>query len=486
MGGLAAELVYVGEGSEDDFAHADVTNKIALVASSYTPPRQEKIRLAELHGASGILVMHWGEADSPLMVRGNAKGVWGNPTTESVGQLPNIPAVGISRRDGLRLLEMMERGPLEVVLEAESEQRWANSLLPLIRIPGQEEPDNIIVVGGHFDSWAGGATDNAVGDGFMMELASALWQRRAELKRSVWIAFWPGHETATMSGSSWFVDVFWDELSKGGVAYVNVDTLGLAGSSTFIAHSSPELSQFAQQIGEETLGEEITVAPLARTGDQSFFGIGIPALYGRTTYDAETLQRTHGATLGWWNHSHPSKDTMDKVDPELVEKAGRVIERWVWELINRDVLPLSFSATAQLILERLDELILIAPEGLRLNHLREVAAEFSEKLTSLEAKLAGSGHEPANVRRLNASHMALSRILTPALRTVAGRYGQDPYGLSALKTLLPGLYCVDHQYQNEADELIKGAMFTTILRERNRVSDALQNAVEEVNRLLDL
>lgn len=470
--GITAELVYVGSGSEQDFARTNVAGRIALVESSYSPPRQEKIRLSAAHGAAGILVMHWGDEESELMVRGNAKAIWGNPTLTDVPQLPRIPAVGISRKSGTRLIKELASGPILCRLSADAEQSWSNEArLPLIRIAAPDPTSEIIIVGGHYDSWAGGATDNAVGNGFKLELAKRLFEKRGQLARSIWIAFWPGHETTTMSGSTWFVDHFWDELTSRGAVYINVDTLGLAGSSEMLIHCSPELAPFASSVAQDTLGEAPRIATLAKTGDQSFFGIGIPSLYGRTGYTQETLRATHNATLGWWNHSHPSQDNMDKVDGALVEKAGMVMENWVHAYSTIERLPAQFSRVALEVSSRLEELLPIAPSELGLDRLKRRADSLLADFTTFEAKAT-----TIPVATYNTAVIRISRVLTPVFASVAGKYGQDPYGLSALKTRVPCLYDLEslprHDHPNE--------LLTGLVRERNRVSDAIAMASELV------
>lgn len=355
-------------------------------------------------------------------------------------------------------------------------QFWDDSvLMPLVRITGSTAPDEIVVVGGHYDAWSGGATDNAVGNGLMIELARTLHARRAELYRSVWIAFWPGHESTTMSGSTWFVDHFWDELDHGGAVYINIDSLGLKDSNQMFIHSSVELANYAASVSRETLDEDPRLFPLARTGDQSFFGIGIPSIYGRTGYSEDILKRTHNATLGWWNHSHPSQDEMDKVDTHLVRKAGSVIENWVFSYATSPYLPGNYTAVGHEIINRLSELQPLAPKALDLESLLRHAAGFLEQAKRLDANrnLLTASDRNRLLRRV-------ASLLTPVFSTVAGRYGQDPYGLSALKTRLPGLYPIDAPGMDPGDGFVQ----TTLIRHRNRIMDALLRSTEAISQAL--
>lgn len=476
--GLTAQLAFVGPGSEDDFRRVDVKGKIILAESSYSPPRAEKIRLATVYGAVGIMIMHWGDSASELMVRGNAKPSWGNPDLGGLGQLPKLPAVGISRKVGLELVEQLATGPVTLRLATESTQFWDDQcLLPIIRIPGNRNPEQIVIVGGHYDSWSGGATDNAIGNGVLLELARTLQARREQLNRSVWITFWPGHETTTMTGSTWFVDRHWDALERGGIVYINIDMLGLLESEQVFILASPELRDFAADRARTLLNEEPKMLPVARAGDQSFFGIGIPSLYGRTGYDEAYLKRTHNATLGWWNHSHPSHDTMDKIDLALVRKAGVVIEQWVHELAGNDLLPADYRRLTKLIAGALRGLAPGAPAELELAGLLSTAEALDGELAAIAGRV--DSYDPEDVNRLI---LRLGRLLIPVTATATGRYGQDPYGLGALGSALPGLHELARQGTGD-DNPASGAVLTTLFRERNRLADALHTALAAAREL---
>ena len=65
-----------------------------------------------------------------------------------------------------------------------------------------------MLVHGHYDSWDVGVGDNATGDATLLEIARVLWKNREKLKRSVRIAWWPGHSTGRYAGSTWFADTF--------------------------------------------------------------------------------------------------------------------------------------------------------------------------------------------------------------------------------------------------------------------------------------
>ena len=63
-------------------------------------------------------------------------------------------------------------------------------------IPGTDKADEVVMLGGHLDSWtsATGATDNAIGCAIMMEAARILETIEAKPRRTIRVALWSGEE----------------------------------------------------------------------------------------------------------------------------------------------------------------------------------------------------------------------------------------------------------------------------------------------------
>ncbi len=491
--GIDGELVDVRSGGEDDLRGKDVKGKIILAESSYSPARQEKIRLATVRGAAAALIAHWGLEEPRLMVRGNAKALWGNPTPETLHQMPKIPALGITRADLALLRQFLSKGPVRVNIIAQVDCGWKKLLLPMGRIEGSGgDADQFIILGGHYDSWGNGATDNANGNGLVLEVARVLQKYHHRLNRGLWICFWSGHETGTMPGSTWLVDRFWDELRDRCLAYFNVDSPGMKGTERYTLYLSPELADFAAAVAREVLAEEPDVQKLGRTGDQSFFGIGVPAMNSRSAFSPEEVRRMANATLGWWSHGYPCHDTLDKVDPGRLSTDMRAIAGIAYEICTRPMLPMNFVRVADEMIARLEELNSSAGELLQLGPLKEAAQNFrsqAQKLESarkgLEDRITKTGTGlPSDVKqqagRMNNLLLRLSRILTPAFASVAGRYGQDPYGMTNLKTRFPGLYHAPQLAILSPDSDGYNLFLNGCLRDRNRVSDSLQEAIRNM------
>ena len=70
------------------------------------------------------------------------------------------------------------------------------SYVTVAEIPGTDKADEVVMLGGHLDSWtsATGATDNAIGCAIMMEAARMLEAVGAKPRRTIRVALWSGEE----------------------------------------------------------------------------------------------------------------------------------------------------------------------------------------------------------------------------------------------------------------------------------------------------
>ncbi|OGA49520.1 MAG: hypothetical protein A3G24_19835 [Betaproteobacteria bacterium RIFCSPLOWO2_12_FULL_62_13] len=492
-GGVSGELVYVGSGGVRDFAGKDVADKLVLCEISYSPARMEKQRLAALNGAIGAVMMNWGNPGDTALPFGSIKPAWGNPTAETVrDEMPRMPSVGVARASGLRLKAMCERGSTRVKIETDVENGWRPIQVTVGEIKSPVSED-FILVGGHQDSWYGpAATDNAAGNAVMVELARVFNAQRQYLRRGIVFGFWGAHETGTMVGSSWFADSNWDRLRKHALAYVLFDQPACTGTTRWLTTSNLEMRRFHQEIERSYLAVPSDWKPQKKGGDASFFGLGVPMMYGMGAFTEAQLHATADANLGWWHHS--LECTLDKVDFQWMQTHLRVYAAWLWELCAAIVLPFEFTAVAEQFAARLEELS--AKPGVSCLGLAEVgkrARELEVLVKKLDARVSAwreryragdpdSGHAAAMI---NACLKRLSNILIPIQSTVKGVYGHDPYGFTPQLSVIPCLYDVE-RFSGLAEQSEERHMLAThLLRQRNRVADAIAQACETAERLLE-
>ena len=483
--GIGGDLVYVGSGAFADYEGKDVRGKIILTELSYSPARHEKQRIAALKGAIGCVMMNWGHPENEAVPFGSVKPAWGTPTPDTYDtEMATLPCIGISRAAGLKLKDMCAEGTVRVWLKTHVENGWRPVQITVgeIALDASPEPGDFVLVGGHQDSWPGeAATDNAAGNACMIELARVFNQHRGELRRGLVFGFWTAHETGTMAGSSWFADRNWDKLRDHAVTYFQIDQPGCVGTTRWATSSNAELKSFHDRIEKNLLGgRENYWKRAAKSGDSSFFGLGIPMFHGEGSFTEQELKDTALATLGWWHHSIENK--LDKLDWDWMQVHLRIYAAYLWELCTAPVLPFAYRPVADQILARLNELAAAgAPVGLgSVVEQAETFAEAADRLDALaetwRAKFAdGAGDEDA-ARTLNAAFKKLSHMLVTLQSSAKGTYGQDTYGFTPQTTMIPCLFDIP-QLATLPDGEARWMLETKLVRDRNRVADTIADAL---------
>ncbi|HEV7265706.1 MAG TPA: M28 family peptidase [Falsiroseomonas sp.] len=489
--GLVGELIDVGSGAAAAYEGQDPIGKITLSELSYHPARHEKQRIAAALGAAGCVMMNWGFPGDTAVPFGSVKPAWGNPTPETMRtEMPTLPCIGISRAAGLALREMLGKGPVRLRVRANVDNGWRPVQITLGEIPAPTG-DDFVVVGGHQDSWPGPqATDNAAGSAVILELARVFQRHRDQLRRGLVFGFWTGHETGTMVGSTHYVDREWDRLRRHAVAYLQIDQPGITGTTVWDSRSNPELRRFHED-AERRLAEGYHPVwrRAVRTGDSSFFGLGVPMVQGQGTFTEAELKASAMATLGWWHHS--VENTLDKLDWGRMAVHVRVYAAWLWELCTAQILPFEFVTVADEFVQRLEQLA-PAGEAIGLAAVRQQAEAFKAAAQRLDAtaetwrRRYADGHaDGAAAEAINACLKRLSRALVPLASTMKGAYGHDPYGYTPQGSMIPGLHDLPRLAGlGEGEE--RWLLETQLVRERNRVIDGLADAEAEVERTLQL
>ena len=250
-----------------------VAGKIVLTEGFSMPG---PVQAFERRGAIAQIYIHPGQN----IHEGICTSIWGAPTAESISRKPVTPVVCINRPDGEALVAAIERGTVKASVRTWLREGWMRCLLPVVEIRGQVDPDEFLLVHGHYDSWYEGIGDNATGDAALLELARVLWGLRDRLKRSIRIAWWPGHSTGRYAGSTWYADTFADEIDEWCVAQLNIDSPGCAGAT---AYDEVMWMAEAGRLCSSSIRDALDLPsrggrPL-RAGDYSFNQIGPTGLY---------------------------------------------------------------------------------------------------------------------------------------------------------------------------------------------------------------
>lgn len=304
-GDVTADVVYVNYGLPEDYATlkdlgVDVEGKIVLAryGNSF---RGVKSQVAEEHGAAGVILYSdpaddgftrgpvypdgpWRNADG--IQRGSVQYLFrypGDPLTPGAPSipgtprldpadaenLPRIPTTPISYGQARHLLAALDgpRAPKEwqggldldyrigpgpttvhLDLDIDYEQIPINDVIA--EIPGSVHPEQKVVLGAHYDSWAYGTKDDVSGWATLMETARALatlHDRGWRPERTIVLAGWDGEEYGLLGSTEWAEDHRAD-LVENAVVYLNMD--GAGGGVDFSAASVPALDDVLVDIAK--------------------------------------------------------------------------------------------------------------------------------------------------------------------------------------------------------------------------------------------
>ena len=110
------------------------------------------------------------------------------------------------------MLEKKVPVKLELEVRSTSEGATGEGLNIIANIPGRTQPDEVVMIGAHFDSWIGGtgATDNGTGSAVMIEVMRILKALHLDLDRTVRLGLWSGEEQGIYGSQAYVKETFGD------------------------------------------------------------------------------------------------------------------------------------------------------------------------------------------------------------------------------------------------------------------------------------
>ncbi len=238
--------------------------------------------------------------------------------------VPKIPGAALTIEDAEFLSRMAARGETEVELELGAKTLPdAESANAIAEIPGREKPEEIVVIGGHIDSWdtGTGANDDASGCLMAMEAAKLLLESGLQPKRTIRVVLFTNEENGLRGGVA-YQEAHKDELH---VAAIEADSgsgapmgFGIAGDEATVAELAAYAPLFAR-LGSSHFAKGwggADISPLMKAG---VLGINV---------------RPDGS---WYFDVHHSPaDTPDKIDPADLERNAASMALLAYILAERD------------------------------------------------------------------------------------------------------------------------------------------------------
>lgn len=467
-GALAASVGSFYEKNRDEAAAAEerIRGKIVLTDGFASP---NKVLEFQEKGAIGVIAVnpgvdrHWGICSS----------VWGSPDLDGLPRKPVIPVAVVNNPDGQELIELTKAGG-SVTIKTRLVEGWFKSLVPVVNVPGTVEPEKFVLLAGHYDSWDVGVGDNATGDAAMLEIARVLWHNRGDLRRSVRIAWWPGHSTGRYAGSAWYADAFALDLDENCVAQVNCDSPGCRWADVYenvavMSEANGLCTDVIREVADLPFHGE---RPL-RAGDYSFNNIGLSSFFMlSSTMTVEKRKEMEYYTVGGCGGNiawHTENDLMDIADRDILIRDIKVYLAGIVAVANAPILPFDWRATAAEFKATLEKYRKAAGEDATL--LDPVSIELTNLSAQLDAFYAAIAAGTVAEAQANAVIQQLARILVPLNYTRGPRFTHDP----ALP--VPGLPAISvaSELKTHGPETL-GFARTQLMRGANRTAAALRQA----------
>ncbi len=252
----------------------------------------------------------------------------------------SVPTVILRNEDYGRITRLLADGTavsLEFDIRNRTVPEGTTSYNVIGEIAGTDKKDEVIMLGGHLDSWhaATGATDNAIGCAIMMEAARILKTLDVKPRRTIRVALWSGEEQGLL-GSQAYVKKHFGSFENptanydkfGG--YFNIDS-GTGRARGMSVFGTPQAADVLREI----------VAPFAEYGVVGAISTKSRGLGGsdNTSFNQAGLPGIgiQQDPIEYGSHTwHTNLDTYERIIEDDVKKSAIVIAAAVYALAIRD------------------------------------------------------------------------------------------------------------------------------------------------------
>jgi hypothetical protein len=269
---------------------------------------------------------------------------------------PQVVVSGEHYNRMMRMLQAGEKVRMNVNLEVQFQDQDLMGYNTIAEIPGSDLKDEVVMLGGHLDSWHGGtgATDNASGCAVAMEAARILTALNLKPRRTIRVALWSGEEQGLL-GSRAYVKEHFGEIvqptpapgappaaattpaARGRLVtkpeydklagYFNLDNgtgkirgVYLQGNEAVRPLFRTWLTPF-RDMGAQTL----TISNTGGTDHLAFDAIGLPG-FQFIQDEVEYETRTH----------HSNQDVFDRIQADDMKQAAIIMAAFVYQAAMRD------------------------------------------------------------------------------------------------------------------------------------------------------
>lgn len=334
--GVEGELVFVGKGTEEEFAAADVAGKIALAQASSADPLfwlGTYSTRAKRYGAVALVVLN----GSPVaFTASHSYGRWdhsGGWQSEYPGRDESVPCITLGSTDAMELLPAVGAGGVRVRVRVDciTEPRDGANVRAFLR--GSEQPRERVLIHAHRDDGAcSGANDNGTGTVVLLALAE-IFARLPAPKRTIEFISTGSEEGISDGMVQYIANRRRDGTLLDAVAAFNIDMVGVGGPACIVdggtypdqpehqVKHNAELNTFVEEVGRE-------------------IGVYLGHLWGTWgTPEEGHLNEAGVPAMCIWKaddpNYHSDNEHVDAIDWNAVKAVAQVIGVAAWRVANR-------------------------------------------------------------------------------------------------------------------------------------------------------
>ena len=351
-GGAEADLVAVnGYQLQDELKNnsGNWRGKVLLIVQKGEPPKDRMSSFVKF--GSFLIAAHNAGAVAVIGGQGGRKSFGMHLThTGALGfdTYYDIPVVSMAAEDQEQLERYLNHGQivrLKINVQNRATDGPVESANVVGEIRGTQNPEQVIVVGGHLDSWdlASGTTDNGCGTAVTLGAAEAIVKSGFKPRRTIRFILFTGEEQGLL-GSLAYVKAHQSEMPNFVAALILDAGQGAVTGFQVGGHDEliPAVQQFAaslQSFGDLQVDDEVEFG----TDTGPFTLAGLPGI--NLNQDTSDYKYTH----------HSAVDTFDKVKAEVLDRNATIMALaafWIADRPERLASPWPQEKTAQMLVEK--------------------------------------------------------------------------------------------------------------------------------------
>ncbi len=256
-----------------------------------------------------------------------------------------LPQIAIATEQYNRLYRMLQKGEKpKLELNVDVTMSKPDSGYNIIAdFPGTDLKDEVVIIGGHFDTWHGGtgATDDGTGVAVCMEAIRIMKALGLKPRRTIRVALWGGEEQGLI-GSKRYVESHYGQRAQDD------------GSGSREITYLPEAENFDVYFNNDNGGGKVrgiylqaneATRPIFRSWLRPFTDLGAATITPRNTggtdhqsFDAINLPGFQFIQdpIDYWRTHHATTDVYERVIPEDLKQASVIMAAFAYNAAMRD------------------------------------------------------------------------------------------------------------------------------------------------------